>query len=755
VIGLLLVLVTTGAAVLGGVIVLRALDVAEQRASLVRLDLRFPSGTESSQIEAFLGAVSGMLPPWWRRWHHLPFIGIEVEATEAGIAHRLLVPRASLRTIAAALAAHLPDVSYRVVDVGVRPDVRRGIEYRLTDGGRSLSVEPAVQSGQLLAAMQPLARGERVVLQALLAPARPVSPARLATAGERDGSIRLDDGVLVSSEAVTALRKKQASPLLLTSLRLGSLAGSVKRERHLLRQIEAGLHGTRAPGTHLVRRLISEGSAASRIRDLRVPLHRWPAILNTSEAAGLVGLPVGEQRLPGLQLLGSRPLAVPSEVPRTGSLLGVGTHPRTERPVAVDGEGRRHHVLLLGPTGSGKSVLATHTVTSFVSDRRTSAAVLDPKDGDLVDAICARVPERRLDDVIVLDPTEARPVGFNPLASTPATRELVVDRVLALMVDIWGSNIGPRSADILRHGLLTVAQSPKLTMVELPRLISDAQFRRRVVAALPEEADELRDWWAWAESLSAGEWSAMTAAPLNKLRALVSRQSVAHVIGQDKPAIDFGRVLNGQQILLVRLPVGLLGDETTALLGALVVNQIWHAIAARAALPASQRPPATVVIDEVGTVLRFPGASIGSMLTQARGYGVGITLAAQHLDQLPVDLRKTTLANARTKVIFAPSHDDAVVLARSIGHGLKPEDLTGLEAYDAIAAVHAAGRTQDPASIHATAPSEPLRRAEVVRRRSAQRWGVDRADVQAAIRARTEQVTSAPSAPVGRKRRSS
>ncbi|MDY7096413.1 MAG: hypothetical protein SX243_25870, partial [Acidobacteriota bacterium] len=273
-IGLLLVLITSGAAVLGGVVVLRALDVAEQRSTLVQLDLRFPAGTEAAQLEAFLGAVSGMLPPWWRRWHHLPFVGIEVEATDAGIAHRLLVPRASLRTIAAALAAHLPDVSYRVTGLDNRLELRRGVEYRLTNGERSLDVEPAVQSGQLLAAMQPLGRGERVVLQALLAPARPVPPARLATAGERDGSIRLDDGVLVTSEAVTALKKKQAKPLLLTSLRLGSQANTTTRERHLLRQVEAGLHSTRAPGTHLVRRLLTEANAAARIRDLRVPLHR-------------------------------------------------------------------------------------------------------------------------------------------------------------------------------------------------------------------------------------------------------------------------------------------------------------------------------------------------------------------------------------------------------------------------------------------------------------------------------------------------
>jgi hypothetical protein len=159
------------------------------------------------------------------------------------------------------------------------------------------------------------------------------------------------------------------------------------------------------------------------------------------------------------------------------------------------------------------------------------------------------------------------------------------------------------------------------------------------------------------------------------------------------------------------------------------------------------------VVDEIETVLRFPSGVVESMLTQARGYGVGVTLAAQHLDQLPTSVRKTALANARTKVIFACSRDDAGVLARELGHGLTPEDLTGSEAFHAYAAVFAEGKVQPAASIVTAPPAPPLRESEVVKAASARRHGRAASDVAAEMSARESQPQVTRSGAVGRRRR--
>jgi energy-coupling factor transporter ATP-binding protein EcfA2 len=703
-----------------GLVLLRAADANQLRHSLVCIELRFPKDQDEAEVQAFLGSISGLLPPWWRRWWHTPFVVSEVHADRGGTRHRLLVPGQFIRHVESALAAHLPAVAYEQSDTFTYPALNIGAEYRLTSAERSLAIDGAALSAGLLSSLHPLFEHEHIVVQVLLGPARPVSPARLATPNERDRELGLDDGVVLTSEAVSALRKKRSAPLLLTTLRIGVQAPSLQRRRALLRDAEATWHATRAPGTLLKRRLLTPTTAARRITSVQRPLNGWPALLNAEEAAGLVGYPIKATSLPGVELAASRPLPVPAVVPRFGTILGEGTHPRSRRPVGIDPVGRTHHALIIGPTGSGKSVLLAH-LAEHDAGAGHALVVIDPKDGELIDAVAARLPADRLEDVIVFDPTDDRPVGFDPLRSSPADRELVVDRVLGLMVEIWRENLGPRSADILRHVLLTIAGTHDLTMTEAPRLLVDQSFRRRVLAS-HDLGPEVRGWWEWADNLSGGEWSAMTGAPLNKLRAFVGRSPVAHSIGQANPAIDFGQVLRERKILLVRLPVGLLGDETTALLGAMLINQLWHAIAARAAVPKAARRPVSVIVDEVGTVLRFPASS-------------------------------AALTNARTKVVFATGRDDAGVFARELGHGLTADDVMGIEAFQAIAAVWAGGRTQAPATIRTLPSEEPLRPASEVRSNSRERFGVDRADIDAARRARVEVPVDAADTPVGRKRR--
>ena len=728
----------------------QAADSRQQRNSLEVFELQFPTNLDTDGVQAFIGGITGLLPPWWRRLWHTPFIGTEVLADRDGTHHRLLVPRAYARHIESSLAAHLPAVRYERGKALSYPRLDRCVEYRLTSTERSLSIDSAQLSAGLLSSLQPLFGDEAVVVQLLLAPARPVSPPRLATTAEREQAANLDDGVLLTSEAVSALRKKRGALLLLATLRIGVHADTTARSRGLLRDVEASWHAARTPGAMLKRRLLPAASVADRIVRVQRPLTAWPVLLNAEEAAGLVGYPLEAASLPGVDLAGSRPLAVGRRIPMFGTVLGIGTHPRTIRPVAIDPISRTHHSLIVGPTGSGKSVLLTHLAEH---DARADHAlvVIDPKDGDLVDAVAARLPGERLGDVILFDPTDARPVGFDPLRATPDERELVVDRVLGLMVDIWRENLGPRSSDILRHLLLTIAAHPDLTMTEAPRLLVDQAFRRRVIAA-HDPGEEVRAWWDWVDNLGTAEWSAMTGAPLNKLRAFVGRSPVAHTIGQPNPAIDFSKILRDRQVLLVRLPVGLLGDETTALLGSMLINQLWHAIAARAAIAKEARRPASVIIDEVGAVLRFPASSIETMLTQARGYGVGVTLAAQHLAQLPADIRAAALTNARTKVAFATARDDAGVFVREFGHGLTPEDIMGLDPYQAITTIYSAGQVHAPASIRTLPPESPLRPASELRTMSRERWGVTREAIDAARRARLDTPVDSE-APLGRRRR--
>ncbi len=739
----------TGAA-LAAIAAARTQALAQERSEIVSYELRFPKELPPEAVENFLQGWTGTLPPAWKRWATgVPFLIIETRARPGAISHHLLVALRWSHIVESLLTAHLPSVRYRREDGPTQLKLSHGIEYRSNTNLRALAVDAAALSIGLLSSLQPLRDSERLVTQYVVGPHAPVAPPQVQN-GHGKTWWANDPAFVDTSEAATALRRKQTSALLIGVGRLGVRTDSYQRARTLLRRAEASWSGARAPGIHLRRRLIPKTTVARRINRRIVPVVAWPGgAINVQEAAGLIGWPVGIEQLPGLRLGGCRLLPVSQAIPNAGTVIGTGTFPSTRRPVAVDGEARLRHLLVTGPTGTGKSVFLSNLASSDLSDHDRSVVVIDPKDGSLVDRILEAMPASRQGDVIVFDPSDDRTVGFNPIACTPETRELVVDQVVSIMAAVWKSSWGPRSSDLIRHALLTLTQVPGMTLVEAPRLLTDATFRRHVLAQVDDPL-VTGSFWQWFDGLSEAERSAIVAPPMNKLRALTSRESVRHAIGQTTPAINFQQILNSRGVLLVRLSSGLLGDETASLLGALITAQLWQAIAARAALPHDQRPPAMVTIDEVQSVLRMPVDTIENMLTQARGYGVGVTLAHQHLQQLPADVREAALSNTRSKVIFATSQRDASTFAKELGSSLTADDLREIEAHEAVASVFAAGRTQPPTTISVPPPPARLRDARVIRELSRRRFGVDRADVEAAIRAR-QQVGQ--DGPVGRKRR--
>lgn len=747
-------LVASSALFLAGASIVRLAEARQASDTLVSYRLRLPRQMPVESVEAFLAGWTGSLPPAWKRWLiGVPPLVIETLAAPQSIRHFLLVPESRWQLIEALLTAHLPSVRYER-QPNVRLALTHGAEYRSSTSRRPLAIDAAALSVGLLASLQPLRKNERVVVQYVLGAHGPVQPPRVVN-GKGQPWWANDPAVVDSSEAATALRKKHGRALMVGVGRIGIRAGSAKRAQSLLRRTESAWHGTRAPGVHLRRRLLPMAMAAARINSRAVPAFAWSGgALNVGEAAGLVGLPVEIEQLPGLTLGGCRLLPVPQAVPRIGTVIGTGTFPSTRQDVALNLDARQHHLHVTGPTGSGKSVFLSRLALDDLADPSKALVVIDPKDGGLIARILEAMPESRMKDVIVFDPTDDRPVGFDPIRCTPENRELVVDQIVSIMASVWKSSWGPRSADLIRHCLLTLTQVPGMTLVEAPRLLTDPTFRRQLLSQVDDPL-VTGSFWSWFNSLSVAEQASIVAPPMNKLRSLTSRRSIRHEIGQANPSIDFDQILNNRGVLLVRLSSGLLGDETASLLGALITAQLWQAVAARASLPSTERAPAMVIIDEVQQILRLPVSTIEDMLTQARGYGVSVTLAHQHLHQLPTDIREAAMSNTRSKVVFACSQKDAAVFAKEFGSGLTVDDLRDIEAHEAVTTIYAAGRTQPPTTIEVLPPATALRSAEVVKALSRARFGSDRTEVEAAILARQEPQPLTGSGGVGRRRRGS
>ena len=582
------------------------LQVAARRrllCSLLAVRLSFPRGLKVEEVENFLDGLSGLLLPWWRRWLGSPFIALETHADVRGIEHFLLVPESWERRVLALLSANLPGVRFTPTDVPNR-ELVVGAEYRLTDNQRGLGGDAAATSARLLSSLHPIGDGEAVVVSWVITPHPPVAPARMAAPDEKDW-LTNPLATAKTSEAVGALRKKQAKPLLLAAGRIAVGAGNRDRARALLRQAEVGWHSVRTPGVHLERRWMTEGSAARRTKDRLPPLIEWPGAYNTEELARLIGFPIEAISVPGLMLGGCRPLAPSPAVPSTGTVIGDSNFPGSTRPLALDVQARLRHAHLLGPTGYGKSTLMVNMIVQDLEAGR-GVVVLDPK-GDLNQSVLERIPDHRLGDVVVLDPADSeRPVGLNPLQSIDRDhQEVVTENLVGLFKSLYRNSWGPRLDDILRAAILTLSGVKGSTLCEVPLILTDRNFRRRVVGRLDDPVG-LESFWGWYEALSDAERATAVGPVLNKVRAFTMRPRVRSIIGQSNPTLNLRDVLANRKVLLVSLATGLLGEEAAALLGALVVAELWHATMARAGHHQSARQPVMAYLDEWQHFVHLP-----------------------------------------------------------------------------------------------------------------------------------------------------
>ncbi|MEU0511586.1 type IV secretory system conjugative DNA transfer family protein, partial [Amycolatopsis sp. NPDC006125] len=265
---------------------------------------------------------------------------------------------------------------------------------------------------------------------------------------------------------------------------------------------------------------------------------------------------------------------------------------------------------------------------------------------------------------------------------------------------------GPRTDDLMRAACLTLrAQDGVPTLADLPKLLASEAFRSRITAGLTDPV--LTGFWQWYDDLTDSSRSQVISPLMNKLRAFLLRPFVKEAIAGGRSSVDMGQVLDEGGICLVRIPKGSLGEETTRLVGSLVVARTWQATTARARVPQRLRPDASLVVDECHNFLNLP-YPLEDMLAEARGFRVAMTLAHQHLGQLPRELKEGISTNARSKIFFSASPEDARELARHTTPRLSDHDLSHLGVYHAAARLVVHGEETEPFTFTTTPLSDPI-----------------------------------------------
>jgi hypothetical protein len=600
----------------------------------------------------------------------------------------------------------------------------------------------------VLAGITPARNRETVVVQWLLgrthAP-RPVAAATPAATVKPWWRPLLEGGEQqLDAERRQALQTKRSDHAFACLGRVAIRAATPGRTRALAVGALAGLRIAEAPGVGI--KLVKEPSY--RFNEVVLPW-RWPFALNVSELVGLLGWPLGDQPLPGIPRDASRWLRPDGRMKSRGRVIGQATAPGEARRLALSIDDARQHLHVIGPTGTGKSTLLANLIGQDIAAGR-GVVVIEPK-GDLIEEVLRRIPEQRLSDVVVIDPTEtAFPVGLNPLLARGRNPELVADQVLAVFHALHEQNWGPRMQDILHAALLTLAGRGDATLCVLPALLTNPAFRRRMTTGLQDPV-ALEPFWAWFEAISDAERQQAIAPVLNKLRPFLLRKSVRAIVGQLEPRFRIDEVFTRRKIVLVSLAKGLIGPEAAALLGSLFVAELWQAVLGRTGIAAERRQPVTVYADEFQDYVHLP-TDMADALAQARGLGVGLTLAHQHLSQLPGNLRAAVLANARSRVCFQLAGEDAQTMARFSGGQLQPIDFQRLARFDAYAQLVAEGQVSGFASIRTLPLPAPSSDPQALRRLSRERYGRTLAEVEAEI-AGLIQGDEPAEAPVGMRQR--
>ncbi|MGH9459932.1 MAG: type IV secretory system conjugative DNA transfer family protein [Vicinamibacteria bacterium] len=351
------------------------------------------------------------------------------------------------------------------------------------------------------------------------------------------------------------------------------------------------------------------------------------------------------------------------------------TNFRTDRRVfGIKQADRRAHMYTIGKTGTGKSTLLETLIQQDIQAGR-GVALLDPH-GDLAEKVQAAIPEERRKDLIdFYVPDMVRPLGFNPLANVPSEkRPLVAAGLLEVFRKIWADSWGPRLEHILRNCLLTLLDQPEASLADILRLLDNPTFRSYALGRVRN--GQVRDFWLREYANYPSRFQMEAIAPIqNKVGAFITDPRLQKILTQPRSSFDLRRVMDDGKILIVNLSKGLVGEDASTLLGALLVAMIGFAGQSRAELPLEDRRDFHVYLDEFHT---FTTEGLAGMLAELRKYRVNLILAHQYLTQLDLSVRDAILGNVGTIITFRLGLPDAEILAKEFAPEFSEHDLMTL-----------------------------------------------------------------------------
>ncbi len=372
-----------------------------------------------------------------------------------------------------------------------------------------------------------------------------------------------------------------------------------------------------------------------------------------------------------------------------------------EHIFGIKKDDRRRHMYVIGKTGMGKTTLLENMVISDIKAGR-GVAVVDPH-GDFAEKILNFVPPSRINDVIYFNPADVDyPIAFNVMEQVdPKYKHLVASGLIGVFKKIWADSWGPRLEYLLRNVILGLLEYPGSTLLGVPRMLVDKEYRSKVVAKISDPV--VKAFWVNEFTKYSNQFTVEAISPIqNKVGQFLSSSLVRNIISQTNSTIDMKEITDGQKIFIVNLSKGRIGEDYSALLGAMLITKIQLAIMGRVDIPEDERKDFYLYVDEFQN---FATESFADILSEARKYRLNLTIAHQYINQLEETVSDAVFGNVGTIVTFRVGASDAEFLEKEFEPVFMMNDLVNLAKYDVYLKLMIDGISGDAFSATSLAPT--------------------------------------------------
>ncbi|MEX0917709.1 MAG: DUF87 domain-containing protein [Candidatus Paceibacterota bacterium] len=546
-------------------------------------------------------------------------------------------------------------------------------------------------------------------------------------------------------EAIELFTKKIGRQIAPANVRLVVSAPDEARASQILGDIEAGFHqfeDTTSNGFAFKRVKGAEERKLIKSFVFREYRKEYAMPLSFAELATVMHVPSeGIEAAPQFKQSRAASAPAPIELPYEGTLLGVNMYRTVETKVYLTAEDRLRHFYIIGQTGTGKTTLMKNMIIQDIEDG-AGACLIDPHGSDIADVLSA-VPEHRREDVIYFDPSRTdRIIGLNMLEydqTHPEQKTFVVNELFSIFQKLYGGvpeSMGPMFEQYFRNATLLVLDDPESssTLLDISRVMVDSAYRKQKLERARNPV--VVQFWTEIATKAGGEAALENIVPYitSKFDVFTANDYIRPIIGQQRSSFNFRELMDNRKILLVNLAKGRLGEINANLIGMMLVGKILMAAMSRVDDPSKSYPPFYLHMDEFQNVMTD---SIAAILSEARKYKLGLTVAHQYIAQLDEKISDAVFGNVGSIAAFRVGSDDAEFLERQFAPTFTDSDLLNIENHHAYVRILANGTPTKPFDISTLPPKETdLSRVEALIEQSAARYGQPRRKVEMDISSR-------------------